>query len=232
MQNVDRADSIREKGVTLLEIVISVAIVAAIAMYVTLAVGASSRSGGNVERVDKAAFVLSKLADATVKFANRDYNASQRSFTQQVGGLTPGGVNPGRLSQLFIPISGTDLNSCGGAFASGQVTLWADATNGGPFFPRPISTAGFNVSRGFFADDTLSRYDSAGVVTKVPAGGTGDLSTPGTLAIVMRNVDIDDAVALATTLEGDQTGTTGAVRFTRNGTAPVTVYYHMAIHGC
>lgn len=228
-------------GATLIEVVVAVAIVAVIAAVIGLAVGSSSRAGGTVQRIDRTAMVLANLADATVNFANADFNAAPRAFSQQVGGLNPGGVNPGRLSQLYNPITQTDVNnitnrnSCGGAFLASQVTLWTNgtnATNGGPFYPRPITTAGFKIADGFFADDTLSRYNPAGVVTKVPAGGVNDFSTPGTLAIVMRNVAIDDAVALATSVEGDQAGVVGAVRFTRNGTAPVTVYYHMAMHGC
>ena len=228
-------------GATLIEVIVAIAIAGIIAAVVGLAIQSSSRAGGDVERIDRTATVLANLADATVHFANADYNAAPRSFSQQVGGLNPGGVNPGRLSQLYTPITQTDVNgitnknSCGGSFLSGQVTLWTNglnATNGGPFYPRPITTAGFKIADGFFADDTLSRYNPAGVVTKVPAGGVNDFSTPGTLAIVMRNVSIADAMSLAATVEGDQTGLTGAVRFTTSGNAPVTVYYHMVMHGC
>jgi hypothetical protein len=49
----------------------------------------------------------------------------------------------------------------------------------------------------------------------------------------MPNVKYTDAVALAQRIEGDTMGIWGAVRFTRNLTnAPVTVEYHIGIHGC
>lgn len=226
----------RRRAVTIVEVVVTLTILAVISTVVVSSI--SSRTGGAIERVDRAAFVLSKLADATVRFSNANYNAAQRGFSQQVGGTNPGGVNPGRLSQLTNAITQTDVNnitnknSCGGNYTAGQVALWTNTTNGGPFYPRPVTTGGFKIAEGFVADDTLSRYDPAGVVTKVPSGGVNEFSTPGTLAIVLQGVPIEDAEALLLATEGDQSGTAGSVRFTRNGTRPVTVYYHMAIHGC
>ncbi len=88
------------------------------------------------------------------------------------------------------------------------------------------------IADGFFADDTLSRYDSTGVIRKVPPSSTNTNTTSwGTLAIVMQGVTRTDAEGLRTRVEGTSTATTGAVRFAPN-TDPVTVYYHFNIHGC
>jgi hypothetical protein len=53
----------------------------------------------------------------------------------------------------------------------------------------------------------------------------------------MPDVSLADAEALAALMEGDQpsplgSGNFAVVRFTPSGNSPVTVRYHMAIHGC
>jgi prepilin-type N-terminal cleavage/methylation domain-containing protein len=212
------------RGVTLIEVVVTVAILGVLASVIVVGVETSSRLGGEAKRIDDAAFVLAKLRDASVR-----YNLGTRgdtSFTTKISGALQGGVNPGRLSHLTKQITGTDLNSCGVAYTSGQVLFWNRN-----FYSSPISSSTpFRIADGFYADDTLARYNQAGTPTHI--GGT-DVTTPGTLAIVMRNVAISDAWALAARMEGDQSGGIWSiVRFTPNNTAPVTVYYHMEIHGC
>ena len=214
------------RGVTLLEAVVTVGILGVLASVIVLGVEASSRTGGEVRRIDEALATLARLRDASIR-----YNLGNRgdtSFTYMISG-TPGGVNPGRLSQLttrIVATSALSLNSCGLQFTSGQALKWTHN-----FYSSPItSSTPFRIADGIYADDTLARYNPAGVPTHL---ASADLVTPGTLAIVMRNVSISDAQALQERVEGDQSGGIfSIIRFTPNGTAPVTVYYHMAIHGC
>lgn len=214
------------RGVTLLEIVVALAIMVVIAGAIFLAVGSSSRTGGDAARIDEAATTLARLADALARYSNASVNPEEQSFTQVISGIASGiltgGVNAGRLSYLTTKITNTDLDSCGAAYSNGEANRWI-----GPFYPTPIPATGLRIADGFFANDLLVRYDQAGVPST--AGGP---TTPATLAIVMPGVAIEDARALAQAVEGDQGGVVGAVRFTASGNAPVTVSYHVNIHGC
>jgi prepilin-type N-terminal cleavage/methylation domain-containing protein len=217
------------RGVTLLEVVVTVAILGILGSVIVVGVETSSRLGGEAKRIDDAAFVLAKLRDASVRY-NLGTFLRDTSFTAKIGGTaTQGGVNPGRLSHLTKLITTSDFNSCGFAYTPIQVTAWVRN-----FYSSPISSSTpFQIAGGFYADDTLARYDSTGTPTHLASGDANILTAPGTLAIVMRNVAISDAMALAARMEGDQSGgNSSIVRFTPNGTAPVTVYYHMEIHGC
>ena len=216
------------RGVTLLEVVVTVAILGVLASVIFLGVETSSRLGGEAKRIDDAAFVLAKLRDASIRY-NLGTFLRDTSFTAKIGGIAGGGVNPGRLSHLTKLITASDFNSCGFAYTTTQVTAWVRN-----FYSSPISSSTpLQIAGGFYADDTLARYDSNGTPTHLASGDANILTAPGTLAIVMRNVPISDARALAARMEGDQSGgNSSIVRFTPNGTAPVTVYYHMEIHGC
>ena len=207
-------------GLTLLEVVVTIVILGIIAVPITLNFSASTRGSGESARLDEAAFKLAKIADAAGRFSGVQ---GTNSFTQTM--FPGGGTNPGRLSHLTTKLVAGDLNACGGAYAS--ITLWK-----GPFYNHVIPKSGFKIVDGFFADDTLSRYDSVGNVTKVPAtGGTSNTTSWGTLAIVMQNVTRTDADGLRTRIEGSSGVTVGTVRYATTGD-PVTVYYHFNIHGC
>lgn len=219
--HVPRAPERSRKGLSLIEVVVTIGILGALAVPITLNFAASSRGGGESARLDEAALKLTKLADAAGRFSG--IQAGSPSFGQVM--FLGGGTNPGRLSQLTTEVTAASLNACGGTFTS-AVTLWP-----GSFYNWLIPTTGFKIAGGFFADDTLSRYDSVGTVTKVPVGGNANRTSWGTLAIVMRNVTRSDALGLRTRIEGVSTATTGAVRFADTGD-PVTVYYHFNIHGC
>lgn len=205
----------------------------AVVIVVSNAVATSQTSTGN-DNVDKAAQTLAEMSEAIAQYANKG-TGTQFSFFQLVT------ENAGTLSQLTNAITTNDRNSCGRSspltnnskFKNAHTTNW-----NGQFFRQEFPTSGFLVAPGFFADDTLLRYSAV----YNPGGPpyfqqeyfTGnDATTPGTLAIVMRNVAYADALALARRVEGDTSGIFGAVRFTKNVTnAPVTVEYHVAIHGC
>jgi prepilin-type N-terminal cleavage/methylation domain-containing protein len=215
----------RRSAFTLMEVIVAVVILAVLASTVVISV-ASSRTGGDEARIEQAAFVLEKLRDAIAR-----YNIGDRgdtSFTWRISGLTNkrGGINPGALSQLTNQITATSLNSCGVAYGAVPPTNWLKN-----FYTQPIATGGsFKIADGFVANDQLVRYDAAGALSVI--AGT-DVTTPGTLAIVMPNVSLADAQALVFRMEGDTTrGNMSVIRFTPSGNAPVTVSYHMAIHGC
>lgn len=223
------------RAFTMIEMVVALALVAIIGvtMFVVNATS-SSRGLSDQDHIEKAARTLQDLSEAVGLWTNRG-TGEQTSFFQIVG------ANPGKLSHLTFLITTNDRNSCGlsspltnqSRYSAAQVNRWT-----GQFFRQELPTTGFLVAPGFFANDQLLRYSAV----YNPAGPpyfqqqyftTSDGSTPGTLAIVIPNVKYTDAIALAQRVEGDTTGIWGAVRFTRNFTnAPVTLEYHIGIHGC
>lgn len=210
------------RGVTLMEVIVTLAILGALALAVALNLPASSLLGGDSARIDNVAYDLRKLAEASSSFTGA--LEVPTSFAQIMSTNNLGGVNPNRLSHLTTKVTSANRNSCGATYTtSGNWTI--------PFYQRFLPTAGVQLADGFFADDTLSRHNPAGVPDK--RSGGPDLTTPGTLAIVMRNVSRTDAIALATRFEGDRSGTPanlGAIRFGAGD--PVTVFFHFNIHGC
>lgn len=212
----------RRRAVTLMEVIVVLTILGVLALVVGVKVSASSQTGGDVTRIDKVAYELDKIAEASSSFTGA--TEFPRSFAEIMSTSNLGGINPGRLSHLTTKLTAAARNSCGGAYANlGNWTY--------PFYARFFPTAGVKLGDGFFADDTLSRHNPAGVTDK--RGGGPDLVTPGTLAIVMQRVSREDALALAARFEGDRTGVPanlGAIRFGAGD--PVTVFFHFNIHGC
>jgi type II secretory pathway pseudopilin PulG len=226
----------RRRAVTMIEMVVAMALVAMIGLtvvVVTTGRGGSAGLGEN-DHIEKAARTLQDLSEAIALWTNRG-SGVPTSFFQKVG------TNPGTLSHLSFQITTNDRNSCGRStpltnqsrYSAAQVNRWD-----GSYFRQELPTSGFLVAPGFFALDTMLRYSAVFNPNGPPYFqqqyfSTSDNSTPGTLAIVMPNVKYTDAVALAQRIEGDTMGIWGAVRFTRNLTnAPVTVEYHIGIHGC
>ena len=229
----------RRIGVTLIEMVVAIAVVAIIGItivYVTRSRGSGGFSGGGGEddHIEKAARTLQDLSEAIALWTNRG-TGIQTSFFQKVG------PNPGRLSHLTFQITTNDRNSCGRStpltnqsrYSAAQVNRWD-----GSYFRQELPTTGVLVAPGFFAQDELLRYSAVYNPGGPPYFAqqyftSTDNSTPGTLAIVMNDVKYQDALALAQRVEGDTLGIWGAVRFVRNTVnAPVTLEYHIAIHGC
>lgn len=231
-----RMSSRARRGLTLIEMVVATGLVAIIAVVIVLSntVDTSQRGLSDSDNIEKAARTLADLSEAVALWTNKGTGA-QTSFFQVIGS------NPATLSQLTTPITTSDRNSCGRSspqtnsskYAASEVNRWA-----GQFFRQELPPSGFLVAPGFFADDTLLRYSAVYNAAGPPYFqqeyfSSTDHTTPGTLAIVMRNVAYVDAIALAQRVEGDTMGVFGAVRFTRNGTnAPVTLEYHIGIHGC
>src|SRR5258708_17064500 len=225
-------------GVTLAEVVVTDASLAALGRAVVLSVEAASRPGGEAKRIADAARTLEKIRDGAVPYNFGDPDpASARaiggdsSFTSKISGIgnLSGGVNPDQLSELTNKLVSTSLNSCGGT-----ITNYLNWTQ--HFYTQPIAIGGtIKIANDFVANDQLVRYNPAGVVANLSP--TSSVTGAGTLAIVMPNVALSDAQALAALMEGDQpsplgSGNFAVVRFTPSGNAPVTVSYHIAIHGC
>lgn len=225
----------RRLGFTLVEMVVAIAVVSLIGVSIFVVNSTTSRSGlSEQDNIEKAARFLTDLSESAALWTERR-SGEPTSFFHVIG------ANPGRLSHLTTPITTNDRNSCGlgtpqqnaTRYKNSQVNLWE-----GQFFRQELPQTGTLIAPGFFAEDVLLRYSAV-----FNPGGppyfqqeyfpSGDATTPGTLAIVMNNVKYTDAIALAQRIEGDTLGIFGAVRFTRNtANAPVTVEYHIGIHGC
>jgi len=231
----------RRSAVTLVEVVVTVAILAIFTTVLVANLEGSARRGGNADRAQEAASMLERIRDAAVRYNYGDPSTAglsgrtilgDTSFTSKISGLANirGGVNPSRLSELTNRIATTDLNSCGGTFGA-LASNWTQN-----FFNQPVAVgASFKLADGFIANDALERYNPAGALANLAP--TSSVTGAGTLAIVIPNVALADAEALAQLMEGDQpsplgSGNFAVVRFTPSGNAPVTVRYHMAIHGC
>lgn len=220
---------------TLVEMIVAIAIVGIIALTLFVANAATSQRGlADTDNVEKAARTLTDLSEAMALWTNRR-SGVPTSFYQIIG------MNPGTLSQLTTPITTNQRNSCALGTPLNNATKYGTANANrweGQFFRQELPTSGFLVAPGFFAKDTMKRYSLAFNPGGPPYFSeeyfpTGNTTTPGTLAIIMPNVKYTDAVALAQRVEGDTMGVFGAVRFTRNtNNAPVTVEFHIAIHGC
>lgn len=223
------------RGITLVEMVVAVAIIAIIGVTIILAnASASQRSINELDNIERAARVLTDLSEAMALWTERR-SGEPTSFFQIIGAF------PGTLSQLTTPITTSDRNICGRVPPLQNATRYKNAEANrweGQFFRQELPATGFLIAPGFFAQDSLLRYSAV----FNPAGNpyfqqeyfpSGNTTSPGTIAIVIPNVKYTDAVALAQRVEGDTSGIYGAVRFPQNTTnTPVTVEYHIAIHGC
>lgn len=218
---------LRRSGATLLELLVTIAVLAAIGGVIYINQSSSSTQiGSDVERIDRASRVLSELADAIARTTG---TGGATSFNQIIGQENATvSANTGRLSQLTTPITTSNMNSCMYTYTSSEVGRWTK-----PFYYRLVPQSGFLIAPGFFVQDSLIRFNSAGVATTTanrPAAN--DASSFGTLALVMPNTSRSDADALAARVEGDQTGVGGAVRYNTSGTGSVTLFYHFTIRGC
>jgi prepilin-type N-terminal cleavage/methylation domain-containing protein len=203
----------RRRGFTLVEIVVALTILLVLGAIVI----AADIRGTDRDRWLRAALVLDDIARAINK---TEVTRPPFSFAQTVG------ANPSRLSQLTKPITNSELNSCKlVAFSGTQVSNWR-----GPYYLRELPVNGnFKVETGFVTEDEMIRVPATG--DPGPYSPTSP-PPPAALLIVMNNVAPEDAQGLAELVDGDATGTAGAVTFTLSGSSPITVHYRVEITGC
>lgn len=218
---------LNRRATTLVEVIVTVAIVGVIAGAVYLNRSAASALGGDAANVDQAARVLAELADAAGRITG---TGGETSFNQVIGQSSAATTaNIGRLSQLTTKITPASRNSCFYAYTGGEITRWQT-----PFYYRPLPTTGLKIAPGFIAIDSVVRYNSPGVPTTLANRPSNtDHFVEGTSAIVMPNTDLAYAIALAARVEGDQGGVLGAVRYLpMDGSSPVQLEYHFTVRGC
>jgi prepilin-type N-terminal cleavage/methylation domain-containing protein len=119
----------RRRGLTLIEVVVTVVIISILAAAVAPAIaGILDR-----ERVNSASESIDALVEAI---------SAMRSDNQDW---------PAKLSHLSVPITVSDKNICGATYSSGKVSQWA-----GPYISRTIPTTGVPIGIGT-ARDSLVR---------------------------------------------------------------------------
>lgn len=192
-------------GFTIVEIIVGVVVLSILAAVVIANVTPAAKQASDVERISVAAQNLDELARAIAFF---EPTKPAFSFHQTVG------VYPGFLSQLTVQLTTSQRNSCGTTFTNQQVTAWT-----GTYYGRQIPTTQFKVADGFIAQDALVR---------VPT--TNATQERGALYIVMPAVARSDAVSLGLNVDGDASGTVGAVRYPAGD--PVAVSYRIEVGGC
>lgn len=215
------------RGMTLMEIVVTVVIVGVLGGAIYLNQAQASRLGTQSANVDITARTLEEIADATGRVTG---TGGPTSFNQVIGQANAVvTANVSRLSQLTTPITNTQTNSCYYTFSTSEANRWIT-----PFYYRVFPTTGFKFAPGFVAQDSMVRYNSPGVPTTIAnRPSASDAFAYGTSAIVMPNTELSDALALLARVAGDQSGVTGAVRyFPQDGSNPVTLEYHFTIRGC
>lgn len=197
------------RGLTIIELVIVIAILAILGVVITSSTGGTSAAlQSDQERINEVANELDILARAIAFF---EPTKGPFSFKQTVG------VYPSRLSHLTDAINPGKQNSCGVNYTSGQAALWL-----GGYYTRELPTAGFFMAPGFTLQDLLVRS---------PVNTAAQQHA--TLAIVIPNVSLADAQMLDQTVDRDPSATAATVRYTPdNGSSPVIVSYLSAVGGC
>lgn len=124
---------------------------------------------------------------------------------------------PGRLSQLYQKLTNQDLDSCDQPFGNNEINNWR-----GPYHLVPmLQGEPYQIEPGLVAQDTLLR---------TPSTATGQ--QPGTLSVVMLDVQLELAQDLGFAMDGVKTGAGPQITFSPNGSQPVTVYFNVPINGC
>lgn len=193
----------------MVEVVVALSIVSVLAAVIFFSL--SLEKGGDSARI---AELSGKLDDLMQAIAGTEITQPATSFRQTVK------VYPGKLTDLTSALTPLNAaisdNSCGQPYTNTNVTA-ADA--GRPYYSIEFQTAGTKLADGFVANNDIVRADPA-------------TTTRSTLAIQFPNVTSDDAQALDAYMDGITDGNNGAIRYTLNGTNPVTVSYLIAVRGC
>lgn len=220
----------RERGFTLIEMVVGVAIAAILALgyYVTIASSSSASSTSAAEdranRATSAAAVLFDLANAIAAIETTN---PPTSYLQTVGAY------PTKLSQLTTAITTADRNSCDrvtdayltGAVPNppvnpGYVSGWA-----GPYYTLAfVAGASTQLASGFVTQDDMVRIPAS------PVNNPKADEWAGRLLIRMPSVTQLDAQALDAAVDLTISGAEGTVRYT--GSDPTVVDYELRVSRC
>lgn len=210
------SSSARRRGVTLVETLVAMAVIAAIVTAVV-----SSRNAEAPWADERHRVVAEQLQSLRFAMAGMEVFGASRSFIHDVG------IAPLRLSDLTNKISSTN-GAPNSQRCTGQTYSTAQEANkwNGPYWNKQLGPNGLVLGRGFVAQDLLvvTRFDPV-------AYGNGT-NLGGFLAIRMPGVELEDARALAELIDGNTTGTGGTVRFTASGASPVTVDYNVVVSNC
>jgi len=195
-------------GFTLVEVIVALAI-----LLILAAVALPNVTGFlDQKRIDATVTQLTNVKDALY-----DNTKGANAFSQKVG------ANAGRLSELDSAIiqgnasyaTGTD-DSCGAAFAKGDVTNW---NANGPFMTYNSDRATGMMTPIGRAEDTLTRIPNS--------------ANPGRLRLnFLNNVSLADVQMLDDTMDSGNGFNVGIVQWTpQNGTnGIVTMYYFVTIN--
>jgi prepilin-type N-terminal cleavage/methylation domain-containing protein len=191
-------------GLTLFEVIVSLAIIA------ILAAVAFQNLAGHSDRM-RVAQSVSALQAARLSIYR---------FDSAVGRF------PLTIQQLHTKITGSDVNSCGTTYstkgAGAEVTAWENNARGGPFREYPSAVTGFPIGVGVVSDTFI----------REPATAANTDRSFGLLQVVVRRVTDEDAAELNLIVDGDGSATNGAVRWVADGSGTNTMTWNIPIAGC
>lgn len=197
---------LRRSGLTLLEVVVSLAIVAILGAVVFQNLSAYA----DRQRVNKSIIALNGL------------RLSVYRFDSAVGRF------PRTVRNLHVKITDTEPTICTALnFSSkgkddGEVGLWEVHARGGPFYHYNAPQSGFPIGIGIVSD----------TFTRDPATAANDDRSFGLLQIVVRGVTDDDVAEANLLVDRDGSATNGAVRWLADGSGTNTMTWNIPIGGC
>lgn len=196
----------RRSGLTLLEVVVSLAIVAILGAVVFQNLSAHI----DRQRVNESIVALNGL------------RLSVYRFDSAVGRF------PRTVTNLHTPITNaepticTALNFSSKGKSGGEVGLWGLDARGGPFYHYNTPQSGFPIGIGMVSD----------TFTRDPATAANDDRSFGLLQIVVRGVTDDDVTEANLLVDRDGSSTNGAVRWIADGSGTNTMTWNIPIPGC
>jgi len=196
----------RRAGLTLIEIVVSLAIVAVLGAVVFQNLAAHA----DRQRVNESIIALNGL------------RLSVYRFDSAVGRF------PRTIRNLHTKITDTEPTICTALnFSSkgkdgGEVGLWEVSARGGPFYHYDTPQSGFPIGIGVVSD----------TFTRDPATAANEDRSFGWLQIVVRGVTDDDVTEANLLTDRDGSATNGAVRWLADGSGTNTMTWNIPIGGC
>jgi prepilin-type N-terminal cleavage/methylation domain-containing protein len=220
------------RGFTLIEVAVAAAIFALLAAVVFATVHGAV--GTTTKRVSDAAAELRELTIAINRFD---------TATGKGGSLEKGRL-PLQISHLTNPITNTNTancplcrNSCGFGPSPPSQSLYSQdnedgwAEEPGPFYSKDVAAGvGFALSIGFVRD-TLIREP----LVPTPMNATTAIRAYGLLKVRIDNVSFADAQELNAFVDGDNSASTGTIRWTATPDAEgmlSSIYWTIPIGGC